>query len=55
MKVFFAFPEIISTFVTTNQIFFDTECLILLRRAERLGSEKPWQPTRKLAVNGAKT
>jgi len=34
------------TFAASNQIFFPfEECLVLLRRAERLGSVKPWQPS----------
>ncbi len=44
------------TFAATNQIFFPYKgCLILLRRVERLGSVKPWQPIRQPADNGANT
>jgi len=55
-ELFFAFLKIIHIFVTTNQIFLPFKGVwFLLRRAERLGSAKPWQPNRQLAVNGAKT
>jgi len=54
--IFFAFSKIIYKFAPTNQIFFHfEECLVLLRRAERLGSAKPWQPIPMNRGKGAKT
>jgi hypothetical protein len=56
VEAFFAFLKIIITFVNANQIFFLFESVwFLLRRVKRLGSAKPWQPTRQPAGNGAKT
>jgi len=58
---FFVFPEIINTFAVTNQIVLPVEGVwFLLRRVERLGSMKPWQPVRRKggslkAEKGAKT
>jgi len=45
LMFFFAFFKIIPTFAVTNQIFLPFQGVwFLLRRAERLGSAKPWQP-----------
>jgi len=50
------FLKIIHTFAVTNQIFLPVKGVwFLLRRVERLGSAKPWQPIRLLAGKGAKT
>jgi len=41
----FVFSKFIATFVATNQIFLPFKGVwFLLRRVERLGSLKPWQP-----------
>jgi hypothetical protein len=54
--ILFVFPEILFTFNPTNQIFLPLKGVwFLLRRVKRLGSEKPWQPIRQPAGNGAKT
>jgi hypothetical protein len=54
--IFFAFPKIIYTFAFTNQIFLPLKGVwFLLRRAERLGSVKPWQPIPIYRDKGAKT
>jgi hypothetical protein len=53
---YFVFSKILFTFDPTNQIFLPLKGVwFLLRRVERLGSVKPWQPTRQLTGNGAKT
>jgi hypothetical protein len=54
--IFFAFFKILHIFDPTNQIFLPFKGVwFLLRRAERLGSAKPWQPTHHLVRKGAKT
>ena len=54
--IFFEFIKIIPIFVPTNQIILPVKGVwFLLRRAERLGSAKPWQPILKILDNGAKT
>jgi hypothetical protein len=54
--ILFVFPKILFNFDPTNQIFLPLKGVwFLLRRVKRLGSEKPWQPIRQLAGNGAKT
>jgi len=54
--IFFAFFKIIPTFAVTNQIFLPFKGVwFLLRRAERLGSAKPWQPIPIYREKGAKT
>jgi hypothetical protein len=56
MLNFFAFFKIIHTFAVTNQIFLPFKGVwFLLRRVERLGSAKPWQPILNISENGAKT
>jgi hypothetical protein len=53
---FFAFLKILYIFDPTNQIFLPFKGVwFLLRRAERLGSEKPWQPIPLNREKGAKT
>jgi len=52
----FVFSKFIATFVATNQIFLPFKGVwFLLRRVERLGSVKPWQPIPAIREKGAKT
>jgi hypothetical protein len=54
--IFFVVLKIICTFAVTNQIFHPFRSVwFLLRRAERLGSAKPWQPIPNNREKGAKT
>jgi len=48
----FCISQNLPIFVATNQIFLPVKGVwFLLRRAERLGSAKPWQPIRCTGTN----